>query len=599
MKKIAALMLCLVFVLSAFAGCSRAENDNGAIIHMLLSSEIKNFDPATAYVDADAVKVLGLLYEGITKIDADGDVSNALADDITISEDEDRQEYKMLIELKSTKWSDGTPVSADDFIFAWKRILQPDFSSDAAVLLYDIKNAKAAKEGVAGVSIDDVGITAPDSDLLEIEFEGPINYDHFLELLASPALYPLREDKVSKPLTDDDGVVQYDENDQMLYDPTWATKATMMVTNGQFAVKTMDEEKENKTYVLERNKYYRLKGEDGENELKFVKPHKIVIHYEYLGRDGSGLQGLLDAYNNGEIFYLSNLPLDQIEANRKDLKISDLFSTHTFMFNRENALFDSAEVRRALSLALDREHIVSITGGTNKAATGIVPTPVYNTKAETSFREKQGDVLATTANLDEAKSLAKSASGDKTITLVCRDYTLNGTDELVAKYAKEQWEQLGFTVKVQALDRADYAKAIENGEYDVLSIDYQSNSTDAIGTLAPFAIEYSGAARDTLNNDYSAKPNLSGYDSEKYSALIKEALALAPYSAERAAKLAEAEKLLLEDMAVIPLQFNTEYYLISDDLSKVGSSIFGFRYFNKAKLKGYEKFLETEAEPQA
>ena len=81
--------------------------------------------------------------------------------------------------------------------------------------------------------------------------------------------------------------------------------------------------------------------------------------------------------------------------------------------------------------------------------------------------------------------------------------------------------------------------------------------------------------------------------------LIKEALALAPYSAERAAKLAEAEKLLLEDMAVIPLQFNTEYCLISDDLSKVGSSIFGFRYFNKAKLKGYEKFLETEAEPQA
>ena len=106
----------------------------------------------------------------------------------------------------------------------------------------------------------------------------------------------------------------------------------------------------------------------------------------------------------------------------------------------DNAPF-GAEVRRALSLALDRDHIVSITGGTNKAATGIVPAPVYNTKAGTSFREKQGNILATTANLDEAKSLAKSASGDKTIRLVCRDYTLNGTDELVAKYAKEQWER--------------------------------------------------------------------------------------------------------------------------------------------------------------
>lgn len=597
MKRIVALLLCLVFALTAFSACGRAENDNGAIIHMFLSSEIKNFDPATAYKDADAVKVLGILYEGITRINADGDVENALADDITIQEDEDRGEYKMLIELKSTKWSDGTPVSADDFIFAWKRILQPDFSSDAAVLLYDIKNAKPAKEGVAGVSIDDVGITAPDSTLLEIEFEGPINYDHFLELLASPALVPLREDKVSKPLTDDDGVVQYDENDQMLCDPTWATKATMMVTNGKFAIKTMDDETENSTYVLERNKYYRLKGEDGENELKYVKPHKIIIHYEYLGRDGSGLQGLLDAYNNGEIFYLSNLPMDQIEANRSALNISDLFSTHTFMFNRSNPTFDSAEVRRALSLALDRDHIVSITGGTNKPATGIVPTPVYNTKEGTSFREEQGAVLATTANIDEAKSLVKSASvASKDIKLVCRDYTLNGVDELVAEYAKEQWKQLGFSVSVRALDREDYAKAIEEGDYDVLSIDYQSCATDAISTLAPFAIEYSGAARDTLNNDYSAKPSLAGYADEAYSALIKEALALEPYSAERATKLAEAEKYLLNDMALIPLQFNTEYYLISDDLSKVDSTIFGSRIFEDAKLKDYERFLETEAE---
>ncbi len=596
MKRIIALLLCLVFAFAAFTACGRAENDNGAIIHMFLSSEIKNFDPATAYKDADAVKMLGILYEGITRINADGDVENAIADDITINEDEDREEYKMLIKLKSTKWSDGTPVSADDFIFAWKRILQPDFSSDAAVLLYDIKNAKPAKEGVAGISIDDVGITAPDSNLLEIEFEGPIDYDHFLELLASPALVPLREDKVSKPLTDDDGVVQYDENDQMLCDPTWATKATMMVTNGKFAVKTMDDEKENSTYILERNKYYRLTGEDGENELKYVKPHKIVVHYEYLGRDGSGLQGLLDAFNNGEIFYLSNLPLDQIEANRSNLEISDLFSTHTFMFNRSNKTFDSAEVRRALSLALDRDHIVSITGGTNKAATGIVPSPVYNTKEGTSFREAQGAILATTANIDEAKSLIKGATIEsKDIKLVCRDYTLNGVDKLVAEYAKEQWKQLGFSVTVKALDRDDYAKAIEEGDYDILSVDYQSNSTDAIGTLAPFAIEYSGAARDTLNNDYTAKPGLSGYTGEAYSALIKEAIALAPYSNERAAKLAEAEKLLMEEMAIIPLQFNTEYYLISEDLSKVDSSIFGYRFFEKAKLKDYEKFLETSA----
>ncbi len=595
MKRIVALILCVVFSLTAFVGCSRAENDKGAIIHMLLSSEIKNFDPATAYLDADAVKVLGIIYEGLTRINADGKVENAIADDITIDENDDRNEYKMLIELKETKWSDGTPLTADDFIFAWKRILSPDFSSDAAILLYDIKNAKAAKEGQEGVSIDDVGITAPDNTLIEIEFEGKIDYDHFLEALASPALYPLREDKVSKPLTDDDGVVQYDENDQMLYDTSWSTKATMMVTNGPFAIKTMDESKENGQYVLERNKYYRLKGTEGENELKFVNPHKIVIHYEYLAKDGTGLAGLLDQFNNGDIFYLSNLPLDQIANYKEDMKTSNMLSTHTYFFNRSNELFDSADVRKALSMAIDRNEIVNITGGINTAATGIVPLPVYNTKAGTSFRTQAGDIISASADIDGAKALLKGVSGDKSITLVCRDYTINDTDKLIADYIKGQWKQLGFTVTVKALDREDYMEAYKNGEYDVISLDYQSNSTDAISTLAPFAVEYSGAARDTLNNNYDPQPNKSGYTSEAYSALIKEALALAPYSAERAAKLAEAEKMLMDDMAVIPLQFYTEYYL-AKDLSKIDSSIFGYRVLHDAKLKDYERFLETIAE---
>lgn len=591
MKRIVALVLCAIFALTALVSCARAENDNGAIIHMLLSSEIKNFDPATAYVDSDAVKVLGLLYEGLTRINDNGKVVNAMAKDITIDEDENRGEYKMLIELKATKWSDGTAVTADDFIFAWKRILTPDFSSDAAVLLYDIKNAKPAKEGQAGVSVDDIGITAPDGDLLEIEFETKINYDHFLEILASPALVPLREDKVSKPLTDDDGIVQYDENDQMLYDPTWATRATMMVTNGPFAIKKMDDESINGTYTLERNKYYRLKGEDGENELKYVKPHKIIVHYEYFDKDGAGLQGLLDQLNDGDIFYLSNVPLDQIASYKDDMKISDLFSTHTFMFNRKNELFDSKDVRSALSLALDRNEIVNLTGGINKPATGIVPTPVYNTKYKSSFRAEHGDAISASADPDTAKSLAKAAKGES-IKLVCRDYTINGTDELVAEYAAEKWEALGLNVTVKALDREDYMEAYNTGDYDIISVDYQSTSTDAIGTLAPFALEYSGAARDTLNNNYDAVPGKAGYVNEAYDALIKEALALAPYSKERADKLAEAEKLLMDDMALIPLQFYTEYYL-SKDLSGISSSLFGYRIFNKAKLKDYERFLET------
>ncbi len=596
MKKAIALLLVLCLTATFFFGCTpKDEDDKGAMITMYLGSEIRNFDPAVAYTNADAVKILGLLYEGLMKIDDNGKLQKAMADKYTI----DKEENTITFELSETSWSDGQIVAADEFVFAFKRILDPSFSSTASVLLFPIKNAQAVKAGDA--SIDSLGITAPDATLLEIELEEGADFDEFLENLASPALVPLRQDKVSKPLTDENtGEVVYDENDMMMYDTSWATKATMHVSNGPFCIKTMDEA-QNERFVLERNKYYRLDKEETDFD-KVVKPYRIIFRYDYFAeKSDEAVAKLLEDYKNGNMFYLAALPADQMDVYKDDLKYSELFSTATYIFNAQNELFKIPEVRKALSMSLDRNEIANLTSGVHLAANGIVPGPVYNTTKDTSYRDVHGDAMSTSADIEGAKAALKGvkyptdAEGNtiKSFTITYRSFLGNDYEKLVAEYAKSQWEQLGFSVKVASIGRNQYATKFDAGEYDIISMDYQTNSTSALSSLAPFALQFSGAGKDIVHNNYDAVPGITGYNSEAYNKLLDEAYALAPRSAERADKLFEAEKLLMSDAPIIPLYFYRDYYM-TQDISNVKSTIFGSRDFKKTKLKNYEDHIPNE-----
>ena len=143
MKRSIALLLCLLMLLMAFAGCSNKEDkeeDPGAYVYMYLSDPVYNFDPAFAYGNDSALKVASLLFENLFVLGDNGKPEKSLVDSYTI----DKKENTMLLTLREdTYWSDGTAVSANDVVFAWQRILDSSKSFDAAVLLYDVKNAKA------------------------------------------------------------------------------------------------------------------------------------------------------------------------------------------------------------------------------------------------------------------------------------------------------------------------------------------------------------------------------------------------------------------------------------------------------------------------
>ena len=265
MKRILALLLCFLMLVPCLAACSskddedeqeeEVEEDKGAEINIYLSEMVFDLDPASAYNNEAALKVISLLYEPLFYLDENGKIKSNLVEKYEIEENEEAQEYKMFLHLADTYWSDSTYVSANDVVYSWKRVLDVENSYACACLLFDIKNARKAREG--DLSIDNIGLSAPGDRLVEITFEKKINYDQFILNLTSYALAPLRENIASKTSYIDGttgGQIVRKTND-------WAKKAATVAASGPFKLRTVvypDDPIKNAdgTYMLDANGNY-------------------------------------------------------------------------------------------------------------------------------------------------------------------------------------------------------------------------------------------------------------------------------------------------------------------------------------------------------
>ena len=676
-KRILALLLCLLMCVGALVGCSgriKAGSEvKGSLITMYLTDEIYNFDPAYAYMNEEAESIVSLLYSRLFSLSSNGKLQYDLAESYETNEDEKTKEYTMTITIKDAWWSDKIQLTADDIVFAWKRILSSENSFSAAALLFDLKNARAVKAG--NCSIDDLGVCALNDNTLQITFEKPIDYDQFLLNLTSLALAPLREDYVTKG---DD----------------WAKKPGTMVTSGPFKLgKTKYAQNTSVTYktegaaegagipyettysmfVLERNPCYGRNPEEKDLDLNLeVEPYRIIV---YCGKSD---EDILAAYKGGkvdtitvegesfqvcgDIFYLGSIPLSlRTDASlMKKATVTNALSTMSVYMNenalvrntktREDvALFANADVRLALSLALDREAIAN-TLVLADPATGLVPEGIYNKGTKGSFRKEGGSLIGTSANMtaaQEALAAAGVTASDYTFTI-----TVSTNDEahlVLAEAALAAWgpDGLGFNVKLEKrgtiinddlwkptnsvpLDLCDdlFTEDILAGKYEVAILDLCAYTANAYSMLAPFAADFSGM----VDSEFNMTPHNTGYNSEKYNALI-EAIYYLPYinqitsadyksfmiydSAEsfqavldavnatyaeygvdpskpedaKVVLLHKAEELLMQEMPVIPVVFNKNATVGTSDLKGVKSDLYVSYKFKDASLKNYEDYL--------
>ena len=589
---LAALML-IPFVLTA-CGTTEEENENsGAEIQMFLTTLPESIDPSASYTTADHIRIMGLIFEGLTKIDDKGKLENALCKSYEYEFDERTGYLDLFITLGNSRWSDGNLVTAEDFRFAWKRILLPENNNSNAALLYPILNAKKAKEGLC--SIDDLGVYALKNNLLQIRLEKEfVNEDvfsksevkdqieYFMRRLASPALVPLREDVV-------------DDNTR-----EWCTpNGTSYVTNGPFKIRAWNSGE----LTFERSVNYQCIGDDPETAKDtVVKPYKLITAYT----DGTNADEHYKKFKKTQSFYvnLNSASKDVIKKVKDDMESDNLLSTYCIYLDTNHALFSNVKVRQALSLALNRNDIAKNTN--NIAATGFVPVGVEDTDRKSDFREKAGDLISAKANMKKAKKLLADAGITPSRYVIAIDFSNSRTtDAYIANACKEAWSELGF--KIQATSKTQkFINSKEHGDYPlnqthesidaatVILVNLQSQTTDAYSILTSFSSEFGGTFVDVTIDDVVYDAHVTGYTDETYDKICSE-FVNAKSDSYRAAAMHIAEEYLVEQMPVIPVIFNQSNY-ITQELSKYESDKFGRLNFTELKQKNYEDYLPKKSD---
>ncbi|MBQ9773649.1 MAG: hypothetical protein IJW30_03200 [Clostridia bacterium] len=692
-KRIIALLLCVLMLVPALASCSTVDEDNpGAYITMYLTDEIYDFDPARAYYNSGAVSVVSLMFDTLFKLDDNGKVKKSLVDDYEIIEDEDKNEYAMVLTLSETYWSNGQSITAEDVIFAWRRLLNQENSYAAASLLYDIKNARAIKEG--DESIDDLGVEPLKTNVLKITFEGPIDYDQFMLNLTSLATAPLPENIISQNsdwakghssiITSGPfklGKIQYAAGTEEVEDDN-ALKSTGKVGNATSLTASLD------YFFLERNPYYYRDPEKDALD-KSVTPYRLLVDCSM------SEEKLLKEFEAGRIFYIGDIPLSLRNKSsvKEQVETSNALSTTVVYLNQNVAPFENVAVRQALSLVIDRNAIAKSVVYA-EAATALVPPGVFDakigkTKEEDQFRAIGGKLISTSANKPEALRLLNEAGinpAEYSFTLSVAAY--DDVHQAIALQIVAAWQSLGFNVSINYLETIqnnDYLKvqettptstcddlfteAIERGKFDAILFDSTAYSADAYSMLSSYAKSFSGMAlsrtdvtvevpvldrngNPEYNKDgtpkteekvvdytYELGTHLTGYDSERYN-LLMEAVYYIPYfknlkntdydflgddfytpdefktlhaqlktiykeynitvtddedewAEQRTKLLHAAEKLLMKDMPVIPIVFNQNAVLVSEDLKKIDATYYSPMGFTKMKLKDYLDYTYT------
>lgn len=340
----------LIIIVCFFAGCHQnAPSNPNQTIRLNLGADPLTLDPRKAR-DTRTITVMHMLYEGLTRISKTGNVEMGLADKIDVSEDQLR--YRC--HLRKSFWSNGDPVTSEDFARSWKSVLAPQFPSDMAYQLYVIKNGQDIKMGEKGA--EQLGLQTPDSETLVIELERPVPY--FLELLSTSIFFPYKEGAINGPFI----LESWAKGDQI---------------------------------TLKKNpRYWEAGGVQLDQiDLFMVSNDTEIRMFEEGDLDWAGSP-------------LSRIPPDAVTELKKTNKLSVLPFAATFFLRVNTSQIPDPSLRKALALSLNRKAIADhILQGGQTPALGLVP-PEMGLSSEGYFND---------CDLTTAKALLPHC--DKPLTL--------------------------------------------------------------------------------------------------------------------------------------------------------------------------------------
>ena len=529
MKKFTRLLACALS-LALLAGCAPSTpsetqtGETGESTHTFtygLSSEPDYLDPAIC-MNSNTSAVLAQLYFPLFRYDENGNVQNMACESYTVSDDGLTYTFKL---VEGNTWSDGQPVTAADYEYGMKRSIGYGPDSTYAYLLYStVAGGAEANANMLDVAdMTDVGIHALDDTTLEITLAAPCPY--FTGLLSNVVAYPLRSDFAVE------------------HESTWANDPAVP-TNGAFKLDAVRDKEE---VVMTKNEYY-VYADQVQTDTLIAK----II---------TDPQAQLSAFQTGELDLALYVPVD-VSVNYADdpaLIHLDPVVSNTFLWvnctGETNPALANADVRRALSMAIDREQLLTLIGSndTKYPLYGYVPKGMADADGG-DFRENaDNQERYADYDLEEAKALMEAAGYNEnnrmplTISYIG---TSGNTDICVALQA--MWKEIYVDVELSAAEQKAYAQARKAGQYEV-----------ATGsTSADYLDPYYYLERWVSYNQSYKQVNDPTYDS-----MIEEANAQTD-PAKRMEMLHAAEKYLVEDNAyTIPLYGSGALALMNPDVS--------------------------------
>lgn len=529
---------------------STAGGVNTAGFTVQYGSNPETLDPALNSA-IDGANTIITIFEPLLLINENNEVVGGQAESWETSEDGLTWTFTMRDGLK---WSDGTDLNAKDFEYSFKRMVDPNTAAPYAETCLGMIDGFEEAAGfpdadgnpTAEPNPDALNVKASDDGkTLTIVLSYPCSY--FDKMAAFATMSPVQQATIEAN------------------GDSWCTSADTFVSNGPYMITDWTP---SERIVLTKNPNY----VGGWDSSKIVTDTITLLLLE----DSSAS---FAAYNSGEAVLVKDVPTDEIPSLTKaedggDFYVDTILGTYYVSLNLQRDAFKDAKVRKALSLAIDRDYVANtIMQGTYSAADSIVGPGIVD---ESGYFHDNGNAPYISAdyeaNLAEAKKLLEEAGYPNGEGYPTIEYSTNdaGYHVPLAEYLQQAWGDLGITLTINKMEWSSFTPARRAGEYDVARNGWAMDYNDPSNMLDLFC---SGNG----NND-------GKYSNPDFDAAI-DASRVAD-SAEHFAQLHKAEDILMEDMGCLPIAYYNDYWLQSPTLKGTWHSPYGYWYLQYGYIEG-------------
>lgn len=493
-NKILSLIILILTTITLLVSCANKKTEE---IVFNLGSDYNTLDPHL-FTEMIAVQIDSSIYEGLLILDKDGKYTGGMAESFT--EDKNKLTFKL---RDNIKWSDGTKITANDFVFAFRRVLDPKTAAQFAEMLYPIKNAEKINGGE--MKLEDLGVKALDEKTLEIELEQPTAY--FKYILTLPITVPVKEQFVKE------------RGDK------FAVELKDFLFNGPYVISELKEDE----LILTKNEKYWNKKNIKIDKIKYIisKDFRVVDNLiknneidmsrvEFYNLENYKKDNVLDSFLNGRVWYLE--------------------------YNLENKYLQNEKLRKAISMAIDREkYVKEIKKDGSIVAESVISKIISGNEGKYRDKYADKDYIGT---VEEAKKIYDEALKELGVEKLTLNLLSGNSDPeiLEIQFIQEELRtKLGLETNVMTVPFKERLSKTRADDYEIVLNTWSPKYDDVLSYL----------------ERYRNKKNETVWSKDKYNTLLNEIVKMSE-SEERDARANIAEKILVDEMIIAPLYYSVE-----------------------------------------